>query len=414
MNTRRSRSPLALPFVVLGLCAAGLVAGCSGQGDSNRQHVSAAKERMEALKGGVEYQMAMEQFMAGELEKALRSVDKAIVLMEESSKAQVLRGRILIERGDLEPARVALLRAEELDPESAEAQYYLGIVHERFSQPAEALARHEKALAIEPRNAQYVIATAEMLIAAQRLDEADALLNDQKDALAHNSAIRQCQGQLAMLRSDYNRAVDCFVQARLLAPDDAAVLEDLARAQFAARRFSDAEFTLSTLLRQKGFEKRQDVQQLRAQCFANLERYVEARSILQKITESETGSNDLSAWITLGKVCAALNDWGHVRVASTRVIAIAPERSEGYMLKAMQQRAAGDRNGALATLDKAARYAPTDAAPLVLKSLVQLDLNRRDDARKSAAAAVERSPADRDAQALLTAIDSGVDLGVQP
>ena len=53
-------------------------------------------------------------------------------------KSHVLKGRILIEEGKLEQARASFLEAEKLDEDCVEAQYYLGIVHERFNEPENA------------------------------------------------------------------------------------------------------------------------------------------------------------------------------------------------------------------------------------------------------------------------------------
>ncbi|MGQ0628675.1 MAG: tetratricopeptide repeat protein [Phycisphaerales bacterium] len=400
------RFPIALGTALL-LC--GLAGGCGslGQSQTNKEHMSAAKAKMELMKAAVDMQMAQEQFMAGELAKALKSVDKSISQAPENAKAFVLRGRILLEQSSLEESRASLLQAEKIDNELVEAQYYLGIVHERFSQPEQALARFQRARELEPGNPQYVVATSEMLVALGRLDEAETLLARQGESLAHNSAIRQSQGQLAMLRGNHAKACEHFHEARLLAPDDATVIDDLIRAQVAAGRFADAEFNITQALKAKGNENRRDLQQERARCLFQLDRLAEARSLLSTLTAEEAGGKDTASWILLGQVCCRMQDWPRVRQIALRTIAMAPERSEGFILRATALRAEGDLTGAIASLERAAKISPTDDTPLLMLGMIQIQQNNLDGAKTSLVAALERNPRQDQARQLLNGLQSG-------
>ncbi len=82
--------------------------------------------------------------------------------------------------GRLEEARASFLSAETLDPTFVEAQYYLGIVHERFNDAEEALTRYQRAMQLDPANAQYVVAAGEMLVHLGRVDEAERMLEQHR------------------------------------------------------------------------------------------------------------------------------------------------------------------------------------------------------------------------------------------
>lgn len=397
---RRTTTLTALTLVT----AAALVSGC-GQGKYTGAHKSTAEEKLSLIKSGTEWNMAHQQFMAGDLDKALKSVDQSIALNDRVPKSHVLRGRILIEKGRLEEARASLLEAEKLDPTNAEAQYYLGIVHERFNQGGEALARYNKAAANDPTNPQYVVAAAEMLMHMDRLDDAERLLTERRADFQYNAALCQTLGHIKMIRKDHQAAVRLFDEARLLAPDDNSVVEDLARAQFACGRFAEAEFHLGRLLQASKNQPRRDLMHLRAQCLVRLDRPVEARAILQELTSGAEGAGDLRAWIMLGNVAATLNDTARLRTAAARVIALAPDSYEGHFLKALHLRRQGDNKSALVSADKAAQLSQKDPGPHILRALIQQDLGNYDGARGSLATALRIDPQNASATQLLDAIN---------
>ena len=238
----------ALSLVLIAAALTGCNNSGSKHGKYTAEHISAAQERMSMLKSGTEWQMAQQQFLSGDLEKSFKTVNRSIAINPKVAKSHVLRGRILIEKGRLEEARDSLLEAEKLAADNVEVQYYLGIIHEQFSQPTEVLARYQKAADLDTGNVQYVIAAAEMMAQIGQLDQAEQYINDRKQNFEYNAAVRQSLGHIAMLRGDPETAAERFNEAMLLAPDDPAIMEDVAQSQFAAGNFAEAEFATSKLL----------------------------------------------------------------------------------------------------------------------------------------------------------------------
>ena len=409
------RTALLRQVLGLGLVAClHALAGCAGQGSHNAEYVSEAKVKMAALKAGVDWQMGQEQFLAGELDKALRSVDNSILIAPGIAKSHLLRGRIMIERGELEEARKSLTTACGLDKNSAEPRYYLGIVHERFRQPDAALAFYQQAITLDPSNAQYVVAASEMLVQLNRLDDAEALLATPHESLVHNSAIRHTQGQLAMARGNYARAGSLLEEARLLAPDDPTILEGLVQAQFAAGQFGEAEFNISTLLRKKPDPQRRDLMHMRAACLERLDRVSEARSLLLDLTSDEAGARDVRAWIALGELSVRSKDFARLRIVGTRLAAIAPDRPEGFMMRAMAMQGLGDLEGALKAVEPATRLPRTDPQSLVLKGMILTDLGRADEARAAFESARALNPSDPRLGALLNTTGAASSVAAHP
>lgn len=383
---------------------AGGVAGCSLRGQHTAEGSNLAQQRMAGLKSGMQLQMAEQQFAAGDLEKAERSTDAALAALPKFAPAHVLKGRVLLERGQLEGAMASLQEAEKLDPQNVDAQYFLGIIHERFSQPEPALARYRKAMELDGGNPQYLVAAAEMLVSLNRLDEARELVTAKRDHFSHSAAVAQTLAAIATLQSDTDAAVAAYSDARLLAPEDNTILEGLARAQAAAGKYADAEFNLAMLLDPKRARQpaaapaegkraerstftpvapqaRRDLQLLRARCLMEIDRAGEARRVLQDMAAEPEGGRDVQMWALLGKAALKLDDATTLRQAASRLVAIAPDRHEGYMLRGMVLRKSGDLSGALAALNEAVARCGDDATPVVYRALVLMDQGRVEEAQ---------------------------------
>ncbi len=374
---------------------AGLVAlsGCAAKhGKYTQAHLERANNRVSGLKAGNAFDQARQSFLAGDLDKAKKQVDNSITINPNVDKSHVLRGRILIEQSDLENALLSFQRAEALNPENTEAQYYMGIVYERFSQAENAHARYAKAAELEPSNPQYVVAAAEMLIDMGKLAEAESFLVERKSAFDHNAGVRQTLGHIAMLKGDAATALTCFNDARLLAPDDSGILEDLVRAQIATGRYAEAEFNLGKLLKIPANEGRRDLRLQHARCLMSLDRPVEARDILVGLTNDDSGQMDVQSWIDLGNVSYVLRDMHRVRMCASRIGALAPGRPEGFVLRAMWHRQQGDLTSALRCADDAVARRNGDTDPLLLRAMILDELGQTGQAQDAYRVVLQEDP----------------------
>lgn len=372
--------------------AALALAGCAAEKPKYaKEGLESAKSNMAMLKSGTDWQMAMQHYQAGDLDKALKAVDKSLGVNPGVAKSHVLRGRIMLEKGRLEDARLSLLKGEELEPTNIDAQYFLGILAERRGQTDEALTRYLKAADLDINNPQHVIAAAEMHIAAGRLDAAEQLLTERAHNFDTSAAVRQTLGHIAMLRNDPARASKHFNEALLLAPKDPRVLEDLASAQIAAGFFADAEYNLQVLLEDPSSQERRDLKQMRARCLVSINRPVEARTILQELTGDREGGRDVRSWTELGHVAVLLKDRITLRQAAARVMALAPEKPDGFELQAMSLRLQGKNDEALAAVDQAIARNNTNPTAYMLRALVLKDLGRTSESAAALATAEQFS-----------------------
>ncbi|MBL4698702.1 MAG: tetratricopeptide repeat protein [Phycisphaerales bacterium] len=388
------------------------LAGCSGQGNYTRQGVSLAKERMSFLKSATEWELARQAFLAGDLEKAMRKVDYSLSINDTVVKSHVLKGRIQIEMGDLGNALKSLNTAATLDPEESDAHYYLAVVYERINEPELAYTHFENACEFDDYNPAYAVAAAETLIDLNRIEEAKIYLGTIPMA-QNNAGIRQALGHIALLEHDHETAVKMFNNARLLAPDDEGIMEDLIHAQMLAGEFGAAESNISLLLKKSANTDRRDLKVLHAKSLFNTGRPVEARTIYQELLSTSEGKSDIDSWIGLANASFVIEDMRTVRKAASRVVAISPSSHEGYLLYAMYYRQAEDHKSSLDAINKALANSPMDAGIYAFRAVILNNLDQHLQAFASIAQAVKLEPANLRYSQMLDQLSNGSFAAVQ-
>lgn len=373
-------------MILASITALALLAGCQGHGAQVSEGKSIAKQRLDGLKAATEFQMAEAAFSNEDLDKALKHVSKSIELNGSVVRSHVLLGKIHLEKGNMELAAKSFANAEAVDATAVEPHYYQGIVHERTAKKEQALARFLHASELAPDQAQYAMAAAEVMIDLGQLDVAQQFLDDRRSSFEHSAGIRQTLGHIAMMQGNLETAIREFGEARLLSPDDQGMAEDLARAHFEFEQYAEAESILSGLVKKPENAGRRDLFLMEANCLMNLERLGESRQILLELTRENSGAHDVEAHIALGNVSFLMKDMVRVRQTASRVIAMAPKRPEGYLLRALHMRHAGDFTNAETTARLALKNGGEGDAWMLL-GLIQQDSGRTAEAKESFAKA---------------------------
>ncbi len=369
--------------------------GCSsGQGKYTSAFKEQAELRMAQVKAGTDWDMAQQQYRSGDLKKALKNVERSIAQNDQVPKSHMLRGKVLLEMNRLESAMDAFDSVLGLDGTLSEAQYYRGIIFERYSRSQQAFEAYSLAAQGEQDNPQYALACAESLISLGALDDAESMLTSRAGAFEHNAGIKQTLAHIAQVRGDADAAVKLFNDAYLLAPDDNSLLEDLARSQARAGMFGEADQNLARLLAMHEMEGRRDLERLRVKCLVQLDQPVEARSILRRHVQEDGGSADVHSWIELGNIAMLLGDNHELRWAAGRVVAMAPERHEGFLLMGAYQHRVGEIDKAVRSLERSARLTESDPSASILLHLVYAELGQLENARRALRQAEALAPDD--------------------
>jgi len=384
-----------------GLMAMALV-GC---GASNHvQHVNAANHRWQVMRSTLVLQMALQQFEAGDLDQAGKTLADAMQIDATNPRLFTLAGRVAFERGELERSYHRFRTAIELDPDYAEAHYFQGIVLQRWAQFDGALISYRRAYEIEPDNASYLLATSEMLVVLDRTDDAMQLLTEKMAYFDMNASMRVGIGHLYAMRGEYSEAVKYFRQAGLIRPDDQQIQEQLALALLKAGQAHEAVQRLEQLCQVPSLVHRRDLLRSLGESYLAVGRIDEAKRLFIKMTRSNPLDSD--AWLKLGELALVQRDAAGATLAATHFKKLAPKRHEGYLLAGVVYSHKGNIQQALDNFDRAAELAPDDPEPLLLRGIALERDGRLTDAAQAYSEALRRDPSDRRAGQLFDRVSA--------
>ncbi len=393
-------SPRRISIVCVALTASTLLmGGCNGPtkaGIEARQH---ARDRLDKVNSHVTFDQAQQSFEVGQFDRALREVEAAIARYPEEPEFHLLRGRILFELNRLDVAMKCFEDAMELDEELAEPHYRVGIILQRWSQHDEAQEAYQAAFDLESSHAPYLTATIESLIALEQFDDAQSLIDEHRAHFEHNVALRVLEGQIAMLTNQPKRAAELLAEARLMNPEDSILLEELALLQFKSGFYGEC---LQSVRERKATldEARPDLTHLEAKCLAQLGQTEEARNLYIKLTYVK--EDDTELWKDFGFLAWEMGDFMRVSQCASRLVAIAPERYEGYLFKGVHARNKGNHGEAVRHFWNASQRAPELPLPYVMLGHTFEFLGQREEASLAYRSALKTDPDSREAAMLLT------------
>lgn len=395
---------VARSAVAISMAAAIVVqVGCQTQ-DNHEKWVGQANTRWNSVRSAVILDMATQHFEAGDLDQAEIAVRDGLVADATNAKLITLAGRIAIERGKLERAYHMFNSAMTHDPKLPTPHYYQGLVHQRWQQFEKAAEQYRMAYELEPDNPAYLLAVSEMLVAQDRNEQALALLTSKLEYFDQNAGVRASIGHLYSMRRNYVQAVRMFRDAALLDPDNRKLQEELAVAQVAAGRNQEAISTLEQLLSRKDMDKRPDLYRALATACLAADEPEKARDAYNTLLRQPGASVD--DWVQYAELTWRLGDIGATLTAANRVVQMDEGRYEGYLLAGMVWHKRGRTNNALQMFDLAAKKAPDNPSPLILRGIALQKDNRYQAAAVAYREALERDPKDTRAMRLLAAVES--------
>lgn len=383
------------------LSIAALIGGCASMPSGHAEAKKAAEGRWHDARSGIIYSIARQQLETGDLDKAEQTINQALVSKPDQPEFHELAARIDLERGLLEKAYYKLENAIKLKPDRPEPHYLMGMVLQRWQRYQGALESYQTAFKHSPDQVGGLLAGADMLVKLDRVDEAADLLRQKLDYFENNAAIRVSLGRIQQLRHEPEKAMLSYREAATLAPDDLSIQERLAMAQCAANRPGEAICTLTDLLKQPDYTGRDDLKLTLGDCLLAVNRPIEARAIFLDLTRRNV--NDVPAWIKLGQAAWIVGDLVRVEEAGRRIVALAPDRHEGCLLRGMLDQREGRLQQAIGWFDQASELAPDKAQPLILKGMAMKELGDKSGAAAAYRKAQQLAPDDpRPGQLLAT------------
>ncbi|MHC4989923.1 MAG: tetratricopeptide repeat protein [Planctomycetota bacterium] len=397
-------------LLTVGLLGAVALQGC-GPTQAGIEAREDARDRLDMFNAQVSYEQAMQSYEVGRFDRALRNVEGAISVYPEMSEYHLLQGRIYLEMHRLEDALKAFNTALEKNPDDPEAHYYSGIVFQRWSDDEQAYEEYQAAFEADPTNVQYLLASAESMIALGEFDVAHDMLVEKLEYFEHNSAMQHLLGQIALLQGDLAEAETRYTEARLLSPDDVQLLEELARVQFRNGSYQSCFESVRELVRSVE-EPRVDLSLLEARCLALLGRNTEARTVYTEL--SQVNPDNVEVWVELGTIAWELGDFHRVAQCSARITTLASDRYEGYMLRGIYERHNKNLESAVQAFRQATSYSADATLPHILLGISLEEFGQYDSAQLAYRDALRIDPASREATVLLQRLDEGARISSVP
>jgi Flp pilus assembly protein TadD len=326
--------------VVLGLW------GCGGPSKVGLENREKAYNRMDAVNAKLVHEQAKSAFETGQLEQARTLLAEAIGRYPDESSWYALMGRILLEQHKLDGSKSMFEKSIELDEEDSASHYYLGVLHERWSDDEAAAGHFAQACEVEPNRPQYVLAHAEALIATGKLEEAEEIVSSHMNRFEHHAGLRHLLAQVSMLQGEHAEAASHCESARLLAPDDLGMAHDLVHMRFAAGDWVGSLDAIDDLKATSGVPP--VMQRLEARSLMALGRSIEARTILRSLCDLVQTDPDL--WRELGLLGWDIGDWNSVQRAAEHLAGLHAWPYDAGLFQALSDRHNGDLEAAQASL----------------------------------------------------------------
>ena len=370
-----SKSHLWLRGVAVGLLV--WMAGC--QITPHQEQKEQAKQHWDQVRAKLKYQLATQQFKAGEMNAATSSARESLGLDPSAMGTHVLLSKALLERGDLAEAKKVLQAAVEMDLESPELWYMRGVVAERCGRLDQALTCYRAARQLNKNEMDYLVAEAECLVAAGQPEEARRCVHQALLEFDRDGTLDVLLAEISLVMDDDEAAAAAFRQALPLADNHDLVAEEFGLLLLRMRRFAEAVSVLQPLVDRQGDKASGMVVRALAKGYLELGHADLAAGLLKDLLEKHP--DDTESWFLQAQAALAGRDLAMIRRCLNVVRRLAPANPQTHLMQGYLCWRQGDLNGARASLQRCLAMNPNDVLTHCLIGQVLLDSNEPGQAR---------------------------------
>ncbi|MEE2912474.1 MAG: tetratricopeptide repeat protein [Planctomycetota bacterium] len=321
--------------------------GCAGSTKVGVEVRNDAHQRMDVVNANLAAQQARQQFEVGNLSTALSTIDAAIDRFETKPEYHLLRGRILLELHQLDAAHKSLAVASTLAPDLAAPNYFLGVLHQRWSDDKSAIDYYKSAMRNDPSHPQYFMAVAETYVAIGQFDRAIEFLLESGKEFQHQPSVPALIGQIYLLKGDPEKAMKHFSDSKLLGNDSPEILTSIATAEFDAGMYANCLMTLQQLeVMVEGLAP--IYERMRGKSLFATGRIQRGRDVCLVVTRKTP--QEVGAWIDLGYIAWHMGDYERLGHCGEQILQLEPKLEEGSLFLGIAALHAGNEELARASL----------------------------------------------------------------
>jgi tetratricopeptide (TPR) repeat protein len=393
---------------VLALGSILVFAGCASK-PPEKTITQEGVARWNTARAGVLFSLAKEQFEAGSLDDARKTLNSAFKFAPENVQIRLLSAKVSIEQGQLELADAELNRVRELDIKNAESDYLTGVINQRWQKPEVAFEAYQRAYQKNPNELAYLLAQAEMLVQLEKNPRALEILREKLNYFENSPAIRDAVGQLLMQDGQYAEAIAVLRQASALAPDEATIREHYGMALYYAKQYREALSVLERLVNAKDdgkgrpqYVNRADIRTAIGECQMEIDRPREAKEHFEAASQLQPDS--VTVWLNLAKVALRLNDLKRAELSLKKAMSIDGKVADVHLLMGYLNLQENKLSEALASFRKASSLDDRDAVSVCMTGLVLEKMGRSGEAVRYYSQALKIKPNDELATSLLAKV----------
>jgi tetratricopeptide (TPR) repeat protein len=343
------------------LALAALTGGCNW--NSMTEYKAQSAQRWQKARATVVTGVGVEYLKTGEMDKARNSAAEALSLDRDCVAARVLMGKALIGKGQYADAIEQLRVAEAALPNSGEIKYLLGAAFEKQTKYPEALGYYQEARALDEGNVGYLTASAEVLVAMNRVPDALELVQVRIERGCCENVVLTLAGDLCMMLQRYAEAVDYYQRGLDVKPDVLDTRENLIKAAYLAGQYDLALTTVKALVLLPDYhEKSSWVYLTMGDCYMALNHAGDARGAYESATNLEP--EEPAGWAGLAKAALAGGDTARAILSARKALTLAGDNPAASFVLGYALLREGRLEEARKVLQPAAGKHPLDATLL--------------------------------------------------
>lgn len=326
------------------------------------------KHQRTAAQSRLKYELALQHYKGGRTDTAIENVNEAISAHPSSPDQFLLLANCHIELGQFVSARDAAEKAGECDPESAEADYTLGVIAERTNDIDMALEHYRRARSRGRGAVDYVVAEAECLTAMGRFSQAISLISDQIDRFDSDGTLEMLLAQIYLLDGDRDDALRelglamersaCDAQ-RLRGSSGCALLIE----EYGALLTEAGQYGHAIALLESFVELHDDAPPsiVAALATSYLETGRSSAALRLLVPQTKRHPESAVGWLLLARSAILASDWTTARQGADTLRRLVPDSSEAHLVRAFVCWKQNDRDEAVWSLRQSLAIEPHDA-----------------------------------------------------
>jgi tetratricopeptide (TPR) repeat protein len=294
--------------------------------------------RLDPQSGEAHYQLGLALSRAGRKDEAAAALKQGRELSSADDRNQnvnldIAEGRAALDKGDMDQAATKFRHALKLQPDSSDAQRYLGVVLEKQGDKSGASDAYEKAVDLNPGN----LAARQSL---QKLSEASAAKDDPARLAEFEGYIRESRfKEVEPLVSDYVREH----------PESSRGWYALGYSLFAQHKIGESIRALAKCLQLD--VKNSEAHKILGRDLMIIGRFDAAQIEFEQGIRYDPKSAEMH--YNLGKLFSMQDNWAPGRKEFEEALRIDPSYVEALDALGLTQEALGDNAGAVASYEKA-------------------------------------------------------------